>query len=75
MYDTEMKSYLCNEDVILTKRKKGLDAFLQPTEPGTKRKRNNEDVAGPSRKIYKSDMLPGLFLSYRIQPIKRICPN
>ena len=69
MYDTEMKSYLHNEDVIPSNRKKGLASYLQPIDAalagvaGTKRKRDNEDdTAGPSRKTYRSDALPGLSL-------------
>ena len=69
MYDTEMKSYLLNEDVIPSKRKRGLASYLQPIDPAqagvarTKRKRNDEDdIAGPSRKTYRSDALPGLSL-------------
>ena len=69
MYDTEMKSYLHNEDIIPSKRKKGLASYLQPIDAAlagvarTKRKRDNEDdTAGPSRKTYRSDALPGLSL-------------
>ena len=68
MYDTEMKSYLHNEDVIPSKRKRGLASYLQPIDTAqgvarTKRKRDNEDdVAGPLRKTRRSDALPGLSL-------------
>ena len=69
MYDTEMRSYLHNEDIVPSKHKKGLTAYLQPIDAaqagvaGTKRKRTNEDdVPGPSRTTYRSDALPGLSL-------------
>ena len=62
MYDAEMKSYLCSED-IAPKPNTCLDAFLHPgqtRELAGKRKREEEDTTGPPKKVYKSDTLPGL---------------
>ena len=62
MYDAEMRSYLCSEDIAL-RPNTGLEAFLRPGETGGlagKRKWEEEDLAGPPKKAYRSDLLPGL---------------